>query len=192
MVNNYMKELSALGWLEYHRKSSKNVSYPLTSAGQQQIEAVEAELVQEMVHQFAASKSRIRERVLSQVSGTLHRVVLVGSGDLAEMAFHAFESAQISVVGICDYEAPNVGRDWCGRKVLDLAQVLYLKPDAVVIADTLHPGDIVEHLRYLSDYGIHVICLGARAAGKNGNGSIHLLAVTGDPADLVSVLKSGH
>jgi len=170
MVNNYMKELSSLGWLEYHRKSTKSVSYHLTPAGQEQIETVEGELVQEMVNRFAASKASIRERVLTRVHGVLQRVVIVGSGDLAEIAFHALESARISVIGVCDFQDANIGRDWCGRKILDPSQILYLKPDGVIIADTRCSAEVYGSLNYLSEYGIHLICLGARAPGRNGGG----------------------
>jgi hypothetical protein len=123
-----------------------------------------------MVNRFAASKARIRDRVLTQVHGALHRVVIIGSGDLAEMAFHALESARISVIGICDFQDTNVGRDWCGRKILDPSQILYLKPDGVIIADTRCSAEVYGSLKYLSDYGIHVICLGARSPGRNGGG----------------------
>ncbi len=170
MVNNYMKELSSLGWLEYHRRSSKSVSYHLTAAGRQQLETVEAELVQEMVEQFTASKARIRERVLAHIHGSLDRVVLVGSGDLAEMVFHALNPTQISIVGICDPQEAKVGREWCGRKILDPSQIIYLKPDAVVIADTASPAETYSSLKFLTAYGIRLIPLGLAREGCNGNG----------------------
>lgn len=171
MVNNYMKELSGLGWLQYRRRSSKSVSYHVTPAGRQQIEAVETDLVHEMAERFAAGKARIRERIFSQSEGMLQRVVLVGSGDLAEMAFHALESAQIAVVGVCDLEPARIGKDWCGRKILDCSQIPYLKPDAVVIADSRFSAEQAGQLKQLFDYGIRVIFLGGRFEGRNGSGS---------------------
>ncbi|MFH1574878.1 MAG: winged helix-turn-helix transcriptional regulator [Acidobacteriota bacterium] len=170
MVNNYMKELSGLGWLQYHRKSAKNVSYHLTPAGHKQVEAVEAELLREMAERFAVSKSRIREHVLSRVAGTPERVVLVGCGDLAEITFHALESVGIGVVGVCDFESLNVGRFWCGRKILEVSQAAYLKPDAVVVADTVHLQEIYSSLKALAELGILVIPLGLVHEGHNGNG----------------------
>jgi DNA-binding MarR family transcriptional regulator len=194
MVNNYMKELSSLGWLQYRRKSSKSVSYHLTEAGRQQIEAVEADLVQEMANRFATSKARIRERILSQVPRSLQRVVLVGIGDLAEIVFHALESVQIGVVAVCDYDTANIGRDWCGRKTLDPSQILYLKPDAVIIADTSRSGEILASLKPLLDYGIQVISLGGKSARQNGNGPPHELldpvSPSDDPVGLVPSVKA--
>jgi DNA-binding MarR family transcriptional regulator len=196
MVNNYMKELNTLGWLEYHRRSTKSVSYHLTPAGHQQIDEVEAELVQEMVNRFVASKAQIRERVLARVPGMLRRVVLVGCGDLAEMAFHALESAQISVVGVCDFGSLNVGRDWCGRKVLDPSQILYLKPEAVVIADPPEPAEVYVNLKHLTAYGMQVICLGCRPAGRNGNRPAPDIddpnVDPGQPLDLAQTTKLTH
>ena len=168
MVNNYMKELSTLGWLEYHRKSSKNISYHLTPAGRKQIEQVEAELVQEMAERFAASKAHIRERLISQIPGSLRRVIIFGSGDLAEMVFHALESTQINVIGVCDPEAMPAGRDWCGKKMLDPSQISYLKPDAVVVTDTQNPRETYAGLKHLVSFGIQVVRLAGPSEGQNG------------------------
>ncbi len=160
MVNNYMKELCASGLLEYRRKSSKSVSYHLTSSGSSYIETFHLELIQEMVELFADAKARIQELVIGPAGG-LRRVVLFGSGHLAELTFHALESAGFSVMAVCADDPTVLGRDWCGREVLNPSQIRYMAPDAVIIADLLRTDEICASLNYLVERGIRLIRLNA-------------------------------
>ena len=83
MVNNYMKELCKAGWMEYHRRTIKSVTYHLTPMGLKHLEGLQAELINEMVDMFEAAKAQIRIRILSQSPVELQRVVLFGCGPLA-------------------------------------------------------------------------------------------------------------
>jgi hypothetical protein len=157
MVNNYMKELCKAGLLVYHRKSSKSVSYHLTDEGHREVADVEAKLLQELVESFENGKERFRERILSQSSGLLRRVVLFGSGDLAQLVFLALESTNVSVVGICDDDPGQIGRDWCGRKVLDPSHIPYMDPDAIIIASAEREEAHYQALLHLRDVGIGLI-----------------------------------
>lgn len=168
MVNNYMKDLSSAGLLEYHRRSSKSISYHLTAAGEKQINALENELILEMVSSFIQTKERIRERILGQAHGILRRVLLFGRGDLAELVFHAMESAGIRVVGICDDQPDMVGKEWCGRKVLDASQIRYILPDAVIVADWPRSEKICQSLAYLVPLGVRLIRLDFEAISGCG------------------------
>jgi predicted transcriptional regulator len=159
MVNNYMKELCSTGLLEYHRRSSKSISYHLTSAGKEQLQTIQDELIHEMASIFAEAKDRIRERILASAQGKLQRVVLFGSGHLAELAFHALELAKVSVIGICDDDPDRIGKEWCGRQVISPSQIRYMAPDAVVVANREKTTEMCDSLTHLLDRGIQVLRL---------------------------------
>jgi len=163
MVNNYMKDLCADGLLEYHRKSSKNVSYHLTAAGSGRVETIGQELLQEMLDFFAMAKERIRNLVLSQLPPGPLRVVLYGLDDVAVIAFHALDSLNVRIVGVCDDDPERIGREWCGREVSNPSQIRYMAPDAVVICNRERTDEIYRGLRYLQDRGIRLVRLDARA-----------------------------
>lgn len=175
MVNNYMKELCRTGLLEYHRKNSKNVSYHVTPAGQKQIEIIDRELIREIVDLFAESKAKMRDIILNGSREAIRRVVLFGSGHLAELAFHALESAGIEVIGVCDGVPAHFGREWCGRELINPSQIRYMKPDAVVIASFEESDEIFNNLRYLGDYGIALI--------RPDGGDLGYAGSLGHPAD---------
>jgi predicted transcriptional regulator len=184
MVNNYMKELCEGGYLEYHRKTTKNVSYHLTPPGSKYLETLQMELIEEMVDMFAAAKERIRDRIVSRAQTALQRVVLFGSGHLAQLAFHALELVGAKILGVCDDNPAAIGGDFCGREVLSPVQIRFLAPDAVVIADSLRTEEICKNLSYLSDRGIGLIRLDGNSEpgflGKgngNKNGSALFSAV---------------
>jgi predicted transcriptional regulator len=159
MVNNYMKELCAGNMLEYHRKSTKSVTYHLTPFGARHLENLQLELINEMVDMFVAAKEQIRERIVSQAHTDLQRVVLYGSGHLAQLAFHALELAGVSILGVCDDNPETIGSDFCGREVLSPTQIRFISPDAVIIADSLRAQEICQSLSCLSDRGITLIRL---------------------------------
>jgi DNA-binding MarR family transcriptional regulator len=163
MVNNYMKELSDQGLLEYRRKNTKTISYHVTAAGKEVILATQNELLQELSKLFASAKEQMQEMIISQTHGNLQRVVLYGSGILAEIAFHALESARISVVGVCSDDPAEVGQEWCGREKINPSQIRFMAPDAVVVALGHRSEEMDRELAPLYERGIQLIYLGCHA-----------------------------
>jgi predicted transcriptional regulator len=159
MVNNYMKELCACNMIEYHRKTTKSVTYHLTPAGMQYLKSLQLDLINEMVDMFVEAKEQIRDRIISQAQTALQRVVLYGSGHLAQLAFHALELAGARILGVCDDDPATIGSDFCGREVLSSTQIRFIAPDAVIIADSLKGQEICQNLSSLSDKGITLILL---------------------------------
>jgi DNA-binding MarR family transcriptional regulator len=159
MVNNYMKELGDRGFLEYRRKNSKTISYYVTVAGKEAVDATRSELLQELIRLLTDAKEQVKEIILSQAHRELRRVVLYGSGILAEIAFHALEAAKVNVIGICNDDSTEIGDEWCGREKINPAQIRYLAPDAVVIALLQRSDDVYLRLSHLNQYGIEVIRL---------------------------------
>ena len=137
MVNNYMKELAQSGLLQYNRHSSKTISYHLTDAGRTEVKSAHHMLLQQTIELYRKAKAQIRGLLLSEFGGRPCRVLLCGSGDLAELAFHALEATNARVIGICDEDPARTGRDWCGREVVGPAQFRYTSPDLVLVADQL-------------------------------------------------------
>jgi predicted transcriptional regulator len=166
MVNNYMRDLCGCGFIEYHRKTTKSVSYHLTPSGTRHLEALQSELIDEMVGMFVAAKERIRDRIVSQAQVALQRVVLFGSGHLAQLAFHALQLAGTNIMGICDDNPAAIGSDFCGREVLSPSQIRFLAPDAVVVADSLQGDEVCRTMNLLSQRGINVIRLDGHAELK--------------------------
>jgi DNA-binding MarR family transcriptional regulator len=162
MVNNYMKELGDRGFLEYRRKNSKTISYYVTAAGKEAADVTRNELLQELIRLLTDAKEQVREIIMSQARGELRRVVLYGSGILAEIAFHALESAKISVIGVCSDDPAEIGQEWCGRERINPSQIRYMAPDAVVVALLQRSDDVYLGLTHLHQYGIEIIRLDCR------------------------------
>ncbi len=163
MVNNYMKELGDRGFLEYRRKNSKTISYYVTDAGKEAADATRGELLQELIRLLSDAKEQVKEIILSQAHRKLHRVVLYGSGILAEIAYHALEAAQVDVIGVCSDDPAEIGKEWCGREYINPSQIRYMAPDAVVIALLQRSDDVYLRLAHLDQYDIKVIRLDCKS-----------------------------
>ena len=159
MVNNYMKELCASGLMEYHRKSTKSVTYHLTPSGTQNLQSLQLDLINEMVAMFVDAKEQIKARIMSQAQEGLKRVVLFGSGHLAQLVFHSLERSDVNILGVCDDNIEVIGSDFCGREVLSSSQIRFLAPDAVIVADSGRTEEICSSLSSLSERGIALIRL---------------------------------
>ncbi len=146
MVNNYMKRLCRSGLLEYRRRSIKSVTYHLTPSGRLHIRTLQAQQISEMVTMFVAAKEQMKDRILSQVQGGLKRVVVFGSGSLAQLAFHALELSGANVIGVCSDDPAVIGSDFCGHEVMNPAQIRPLAPDVVLVADLRRTDEIFQNL----------------------------------------------
>ena len=167
MVNNYMKELCGFGLLEYHRKTAKSVTYHLTASGTKHLEALQWRQLEEMVGMFVAAKDQIRKRIDAGSCRMVQRVVVIGVGNLAQLAFHALELSGANILGICGDSPETIGRDFCGREVLSPSQIRFLAPDAVVVTEPVKTEDMRRILESLSARGINVIQLnGAEAEAE--------------------------
>lgn len=159
MVNNYMKDLCNKGLLEYKRKSVKSVTYHLTPSGTRHMETLQTELISEMVRMFERAKEQIRARIMNQANSALQRVVVYGSGHLAQLTFHSLELSNVHILGVCDDDPKMIGRDFCGREIVNPSQIRFIAPDAVIIADTIRTEEILRNLKALLQHGIKLIRL---------------------------------
>lgn len=159
MVNNYMKDLCSHKLLRYHRKSIKNVSYHLTASGARRLDLLQKERIGEMAHLFAEAKTSILDRIRECPGEVPRRVVLYGSGDLAQLAFLALESSGFEVLSICDDAANVRERQFCGRSIDRPARLRSLFPDAVIVTDEPSTKDSAEILDSLEQKGVRLIRL---------------------------------
>jgi len=157
MVNNYLKEMCASGTIEYHRKSSRVVTYHLTQEGLQVLDRLRNEFTAATLRLYAEEKERMREKVLRVGGESLHEVILFGAGDRAEIAFHALEDAHLHVSAICDEDTARIGTEWCGRAILSCQQIRHLRPDAVVVAGAPRSETAARVLEGLAHEGVRLI-----------------------------------
>jgi predicted transcriptional regulator len=159
MVNNYMKALCTRGLIEYHRRTSKSVTYHLTSVGQDWLSSTELQLVSEAVELSEQIRERILETIRRQAPGALRRIVIYGTGTLAELTHHALVAQHPDAVSFCDDDDVQSGREFCGQPVLVYSQISEWKPDAVIITGGVRAGDTNGTWTFLSDQGIRVVRL---------------------------------
>ncbi len=193
MVNNYMKELCRIGLMEYHRRTIKSVTYHLTPAGSAHLEALHRELMREMVDMYVASKKKVLAHITNQAPTVMRRVVLFGSGPMAQLAFHALEMSNVNILGVCDDDIDLIGSDLCGREIMGFSQMRFLSPDAVVVTRAPDTEEASRGLDSLADLDIKVIRLDRGAvAGSTAASDVKAPAVqhNGLPAQPTALLHS--
>ena len=169
MVNNYLKSLCRRGFLEYHRRSIKNVTYHLTPSGILHLRTLQSEQISEMADLFATAQGLVRDYIVSQAEVEFKRVVVFGTGNLAQIAFHALESTGAIIVGVSSDDPEKIGRDFCGHEVMRSSRIRILTPDAVVVAELPGTEEVLQDLEPIWNHGARLVHLNG-SSGLNAFG----------------------
>jgi predicted transcriptional regulator len=159
MVNNYMKDLCRQKFLRYHRKSIKNVSYHLTSAGTRHLEQLQKERIGEMAQLFGEAKSHILDQIMDAPGGPPRRLALYGSGNLAQLVFLAMQSSGLAVLCVCDDATNGEEMHFCGCSIEHPLRLRRVAPDAVIVTDEPKTQESAEILESLQRTGTRLIRL---------------------------------
>jgi predicted transcriptional regulator len=134
MINSYLKSLLFQGLLDVEKTNSRTVRYRVTAAGALAIVALHQARLTEWESLFAEGCRHVSGLITLQEPGILDRTVLFGTEGMAEMAFHALESAHAGIIAVCSEDPAAIGGEWCGRKIVLFSQVRFMAAGVVVIA----------------------------------------------------------
>lgn len=103
LVNLYIKRCIKKGWIKASQAPANRYAYYLTPSGFQEKSRLAAEYLSSSLNFFRHARHQMNDVFAScQVDG-LHRIVLVGVSDLAEIAIlSSHEAAGVEVVAIVD------------------------------------------------------------------------------------------
>jgi len=144
LLNALLRRAVLKGFVKAKAAPRKRYAYYLTPTGFSEKSRLVAEYLELSLAFFRDARQQYGELcVRARLSGT-RQVVLVGGGELAEIAVMAAREAEIEVVGILDRE---INRDHLfGVKVLrDLGAVA--PGQGVMITDSRHPQASFDRLR---------------------------------------------
>src|SRR3546814_16772333 len=103
-----------------------------------------SDLLETSLHFFRGARSQYEEAFAALAARGIHRIALVGSGELAEIALLSASSAGVTVVAIIAPER-NIA-SFHGRPIVpDLAAARTLKAEAAANADHQQPPTVSAH-----------------------------------------------
>ncbi|MBF0267947.1 MAG: winged helix-turn-helix transcriptional regulator [Alphaproteobacteria bacterium] len=143
LTNAYIKKCVRKGYIKMQRVPARRYAYFLTPAGFAEKASLTAEYLSHSFSFFRRARSQCQEQLAYCARRGWNRVLLAGTGELAEVAvLSAMEIPEVRLTGIL---APgkNIGH-FAGLPVLSSAGGDF---DAVLITDTARPHVTYENLR---------------------------------------------
>lgn len=136
LTNAYLKRCINKGWIKVRQVPARRFAYYLTPQGFAEKSRLTREYLESSFQFFRVARQECTDAFADCQAQGWRRVVLLGAGDLAEVAVIAAQEAEIELVGVVD-----TGRNRERFAGLKLLQALPPRDsyDAVLVTDVIDP-----------------------------------------------------
>jgi DNA-binding MarR family transcriptional regulator len=156
LTNLYIKRLARKGFIKITTIPSHRIKYILTPQGFAEKSRLTYQYMQYSLSYYRDIRDRLRKTLAAAANDGAKRVVIYGTGELAEMAYLSLREMNLTLVGFVDDREvdtflsypvwrPNVLADW--------------EFDAVLLADLARTADAAETLARQQVAGDKVLAL---------------------------------
>ena len=158
MVNSYVKDLTAQGYLELSNRNRRDLNYFLTPPGAEQLTSLLMGCSAEIVQLYSGAKQEIGNRLREILNGnTRTDIVLYGASDTCELVLQALQDFPAAhVVGIVDGMTNKQGTSLRDYTILAPTALPSLTPDMVIITSFAKQDEIYDQIAHLEKDGIKV------------------------------------
>jgi len=132
LTNLYLKRLIKKGYIKVKGIPGKRYLYYLTPTGFAEKTSLSVQYMQFSWNFFQGIRAQWRDQFQRLGSEGVQRVVLCGTGELAELAYLTLRESELEVVAVVDDE--RAGSNFCGHTVEPFAALHGLRCDRVILA----------------------------------------------------------
>ena len=169
MVNNYIRDLSENRLISVKGSTNRTMSYNLTPKGIREKMSLLISYNLETTVLYMDAKKEFARRLQKIYEEGIHRAVLFGAGETAEIIYNASQSQKLEIIGIVDND-PAKQEKLFGNLIIKPPHCIEeIKPDGVIIASVGRQDEIYKQIAVLMTKGIAVKKIGSAFNGLNGN-----------------------
>ena len=132
LTNLYLKRLIKKGYIKVKGIPGKRYLYYLTPTGFAEKSTLSIQYMQFSWNFFQGIRSQWREQFQRLGSEGVQRIVLCGTGELAELAYLTLRESDLQVVAVVDRD--RAGSNFCGHVVEPFSALKTLQYDRVILA----------------------------------------------------------
>jgi len=169
MVNNYIRDLSQEALIKIKGRTNRTMSYNLTAKGFKEKMSLLVSYNLETTVLYMDAKQEFSQRLQEIYDEGIHRAVLFGAGETAEIIYNASKSLALEIIGIVDNDPAKQGKSFANLIVETPHRIERIRPDGVIIASIGRQDEIYTHINSLESKGILVRRMGSFMNGRNGN-----------------------
>ena len=167
MVNNYIRALSKEALIKIKGRTNRTMSYNLTAKGFKEKISLLVSYNLETTALYMDAKQEFAQRLQEIYDEGIHRAVLFGAGETAEILYNASKSLALEIIGIVDNDPDKQKKSFANLIVEPPHRIERIRPDGVIIASIGRQDEIYSQINFLEAKGITVKRLGSFLNGMN-------------------------
>lgn len=144
LVNSYIKNLMAKGYITVRNIPAKRYAYYLTPKGFTEKSRLAYDLLQDYTRIYREAKNNYRQLFSELERSGVQRIVFAGADEVAEFAYITLQETELEIVAVLDDD--KTGEKLFSIEVLPLSALASIAYDAVVITSYLKRELILDSL----------------------------------------------
>ena len=149
LVNSYIRNLVAKGYITVRNIPTKRYAYYLTPKGFAEKSRLAYDLLQDYTRIYREARNSYRQLFFELERAGAKRVVFAGADEVAEFAYITLQDTKLELAGVVDTE--KIEEAFFGRKISPLTGLKDMEYDSIVVTSYLKREAI---LRALHEHGI--------------------------------------
>ena len=148
-INAYIDGYEAQGYLKRHYSSSKDVTYVLTTKGQERKKYLGIGYLIDSQRLYDQAKENIVYFLESLHQQKFKEILLYGAGEVAEIFVQTLQrhpDIDLNIVAILDDNEEKWEQDLYGTKIIPTKELFDFPHDGILIASYAHAQAMVNHL----------------------------------------------
>ncbi|RJQ56552.1 MAG: MarR family transcriptional regulator [Desulfobacteraceae bacterium] len=147
MVNNYIKQFKAEGFISITGNTNRTQRYHLTRKGHQALRESLLSYSAEIVQLFGSVKQEIAKILEGYYEEGIRTIALFGAAETAEVAHAAIKKTPLVMIGVVDSDFEKHGKPFNGLLVQPPEELKRIQPDAVLITSFARQKEIEKSIR---------------------------------------------
>jgi len=135
LVNSYIKNLVAKGYITVKNIPSKRYAYYLTPKGFAEKSRLAYDLLSDYTRIYREAKNNYRQLFFELERAGAKRIVFAGADEVAEFAYINLQDSKLELVGVVDPD--RAGEVFFGRKINPLTELKDMEYDSIVVTSYL-------------------------------------------------------
>ncbi len=149
LVNSYIKNLIAKGYITVKAIPPKRYAYYLTPKGFTEKTRLTYDLLHDYTRIYREARKSFKQLFHDLETGGIKNVIFAGADETAEIAYLTLQETRIKLVAVVDSDL--AGRNFFGQIVQPVAAVQNLQYDTIIVTSYLKRKHV---FKQLSDAGV--------------------------------------
>lgn len=152
MINEYLNDYVAKGYIKKIKYTTKTVDYVITSKGRERHNLLNILYLQSSQKIYLSAKEYVLEFIAKVREEGYKKVLLYGAGEVADVFLTVVKDCEtgIEVVAIIDDDPEKIGRQLKKIKIISLDEIYKNEHDGILIGSYKHYKNMLKNLKHIN------------------------------------------